>query len=246
MSQASEVASFSHMTSSSIDMECDSVSRSAIEIAYEKILQRIICGELVAGEVLTSAGLAEELEMSRTPVVAAIDRLVADSIVAKGSNRRLHVKDSSEGWMVQIHGLRERLEPYATEKAATRMPEKVMEKLENISTQVANASNDDDWLKASWRFDYSLHLSIADYCGNTPICETIYKCWEFNRITYQIGVCTERVLKANMYDQHRQILSAIRQRNSELAQAAMTMHLRASVWPMDVYTRPTHQLGPRA
>ena len=52
-------------------------------LAYEKLLEFILSGELAPGTVLNERRLALELEISRTPVREAISRLAAEGLVVQ-------------------------------------------------------------------------------------------------------------------------------------------------------------------
>ena len=58
-------------------------------LAYEKLLELILAGELAPGAVLNERKLAIELEMSRTPVREAISRLAAEGLFADERKRPL-------------------------------------------------------------------------------------------------------------------------------------------------------------
>ena len=56
-------------------------------LAYEKLLEFILSGELAPGTVLNERRLALELEISRTPVREAISRLAAEGLITSLDNR---------------------------------------------------------------------------------------------------------------------------------------------------------------
>src|SRR5262245_12221559 len=104
--------------SASLDDGSAGEDLSFIDEVYNEILLRIIRGQYSSGTVLTSTRLAHELNVSRTPVVAAIDRLAADGILQKERNRRAVVREGAEQWLRQVHELREMVEPSAAALAA--------------------------------------------------------------------------------------------------------------------------------
>jgi DNA-binding GntR family transcriptional regulator len=198
-----------------------------VDDVYDKILSRIIDGRLATGQAITSTRLARELSVSRTPVVSAIDRLASDGILVKEKNRRARVRDGADNWLVQIHQLREILEPPAASLAAARMPAAELRRLESLADAAA-PSSDPQWEQAARELDFALHLSIADHCGNLPLRRSIYRCWQFKRLSYELG-CSNPEVEEIGYREHQAILAALIHRDSATASAAMLFHLRSSL-----------------
>ncbi|WP_176699675.1 GntR family transcriptional regulator [Neobacillus massiliamazoniensis] len=71
------------------------MSISLIDTAYTTIRQKILSCEYMPGSLLSIYKLAEELEMSRTPVSNAIARLELEGLVVALKNRGVMVKDVS-------------------------------------------------------------------------------------------------------------------------------------------------------
>jgi DNA-binding GntR family transcriptional regulator len=200
--------------------------RSSVDDVYSAILLKIIHLHAASGTVLTSTSLARELGVSRTPVVSALDRLAADGMLQKAMNRRAIVRKGAENWLLHIHELREMLEPKAAALAATRITPTALRALADLSVQ-AVPSDKPTWIGAARAFDYALHLTIADHCGNLPLRTTIYKCWSYKRISYDIGSDKRASLEVG-YREHVSILQALERHDADTASAAMLFHLRSA------------------
>jgi DNA-binding GntR family transcriptional regulator len=199
---------------------------SSVDEVYSQILHRIVKGDLPSGSVLTSTRLAKQLDVSRTPVVAALDRLVADGILQKQKNRRAIVRGGAEHWLAQVHQLREIVEPPAAALAATRITPEALEVLERLR-QAAVPSHTAEWMMAARKFDHALHLAIADHCGNLPLRKTIYKSWTYKRLVFDAGYNHAAPAESG-YREHVAILEALVQRDPATASAAMLFHLRSA------------------
>ena len=147
---------------------------SSVDEVYSQILLRIVKGDLPSGSILTSTRLAMQLNVSRTPIVAALDRLVADGILQKEKNRRAIVREGAEHWLTQVHQLHEFVEPPAAGLAAVRMTQEALGILEQFR-RAAEPNESPNWIAAARKFDHAIHLAIADHCGNLPLRKTIYK-----------------------------------------------------------------------
>ena len=70
-------------------------SKSLIDTAYTKIRQKIIHGDFMPGTLLSENELANELNMSRTPIRTAISHLESEGFVVSFKNRGTLVKEIS-------------------------------------------------------------------------------------------------------------------------------------------------------
>ena len=197
-----------------------------VDEIYEQILLRIIRGELAGGQKLKSTVLAKGLKVSRTPIVQALQRLAADGIVTLEPNKRAVVRQGAENWLVGVHQLRELLEPPAVALAAQQIPDDELMRLRQLADAAAPRKHA-KWAEAVRRFDFALHLAIADHTGNLAMREAIRKCWSYKRLSYSaVSESPQSLQKA--YEQHLAILDAMTKRDSATASAAMLYHLRSA------------------
>lgn len=88
--------------------------------AYELIRAAIVENRYAPGERLIEQRIAREFGLSRTPVREALRRLEAEGLVVSERNRGARVRQMSPTEVVDLYGLRIRLESYAAELAAER------------------------------------------------------------------------------------------------------------------------------
>lgn len=198
--------------------------QSLVDEVYHRVLARIVRGELPGGSELKSTQLADQLGVSRTPVVQALSRLIADGIVTQRMNMRAVVRPGAENWLSEIHELRLLLEPAAAARAAQSMTAAALESLQCESTAVAPLA-DPQWYERARRFDFLLHLTIADHCNNQPLRGAIYKCWQYKGLSYELGADDPQAFLRG-YEGHNSVLAALKARDSQTAAAAMELHLR--------------------
>ncbi len=87
---------------------------------YEKIYQRIVEGTYLPGQRLIEQRIAEELEVSRTPVREAFRRLETAGLIVAEKNRGAVVRAVTRADVEDLYELRSRLEALAAERAAVR------------------------------------------------------------------------------------------------------------------------------
>ena len=91
--------------------------------AYTKVRAAIVENRYPPGHRLVEQRIAEELGLSRTPVREALRMLQAEGLVVSERNRGAMVRPLSETEIVDLYGLRIRLESYAVEVATERATE---------------------------------------------------------------------------------------------------------------------------
>jgi DNA-binding GntR family transcriptional regulator len=204
----------------------DSADGSRVEAVYERILLQIVRGDLAGGTELKSTQIAQQLGLSRTPVVQALQRLAADGIVTLEKNKRAVVRPGAENWLVELHELRELLEPAAAARAAQRIGDDDLARLKALA-EAARPHAHAEWPAAAQQFDFALHLAIADHAGNFALTETLRKIWTFKRISYLAAPEPAETLERG-YGEHLALLAALAAHDSETARAAMLFHLRSA------------------
>jgi DNA-binding GntR family transcriptional regulator len=93
------------------------------ELAYEQMRAAIVENRYTPGQRLVEQRIAEELGLSRTPVREALHLLEAEGLVVSERNRGAMVRPLSTTEVVDLYGLRVRLESYAVEVATERATE---------------------------------------------------------------------------------------------------------------------------
>ncbi|HVX18708.1 MAG TPA: GntR family transcriptional regulator [Acidimicrobiales bacterium] len=91
--------------------------------AYAQVREAIVENRYPPGHRLVEQRLAAELGLSRTPVREALRMLEAEGLVVSVRNRGAMVRPISETEVVDLYGLRIRLESYAVEVATERATE---------------------------------------------------------------------------------------------------------------------------
>lgn len=199
---------------------------SRVDEVYQQILLQIVRGEIQGGAPLKSTQLAKSLGLSRTPVVQALQRLASDGIVTLAVNKRAVVRPGAENWLVEIHEIRELLEPHAAALAAERLTSEDLTEL-RVLAAAARPHASPDWVEAAQRFDFALHLTLADRSGNFALCDAIRKCWSFKRLSYAAMPEKPASLERG-YGEHLAILEALERGDGDTARAAMLFHLRSA------------------
>lgn len=203
----------------------DPQKRSLADVAHDRILLKIIRGELPAGSELKSTRLAAQLTMSRTPIVKALARLAASGIIRQTPNLRATVRPGAEDWLVDIHRMRQLVEPEAARISCGLIPVPVLHDLVLLCRD-ARPSAELVWQAAARWFDEAIHLTVAEFCGNLSMRQILRHCWTYKRLSYEAGKDSEADLRRG-YQQHAAILKALMDGEPESASRLMARHLES-------------------
>jgi DNA-binding GntR family transcriptional regulator len=204
----------------------DPERRSLADEAHDRILLKIVRGELTAGTELKTTKLSEMLGMSRTPVMQALSRLTADGIVNQSLNQRATVRPGSENWLVDLHQVRQLLEPEAAGACVGRIPSEVLADLE-LLVRDATPGKSPHWQTAARWLDQALHLVIAEFGGNLAMRAILRRCWSYKRLSYEAGNDTDRHLREG-WRQHAGLIDAISAGDHGEVERRMEAHLKSA------------------
>src|SRR5205809_1514706 len=95
-------------------------ARSQSELAYQRILDRVVSLEMPPGSVVNEARLREELKIGRTPIREALQRLARENLVRSIPHRGTFVTDVNITDLARITEVRVVLEAHAARLAAEK------------------------------------------------------------------------------------------------------------------------------
>lgn len=207
----------------------DGSAPPAAEQAYQTLRDRIMSGDLASGVRLIERSLAEELGLSRTPVRAAITRLIHEGFAERGEGYSTRVASFPETELDQIFEIRRRLESYAAARAARHATDNQIDELDRFTSRMEALTPPRSMQ------DYS---DIADI--NTRFHRIIYEAAQSQRLiavlqlSVDIGVVSrtyfsysEEALRRSARH-HRELVDALRARSPDWAEAVMSAHIMAA------------------
>ncbi|ASV20258.1 MULTISPECIES: GntR family transcriptional regulator [Klebsiella] len=183
----------------------------------ENQLRKLILNmELGPGERLTERWAEATFNASRTPVRAALQKLESEGLVCRDGLRWLVAPiDVSEVEQLCIY--REVLEVAALKLSASQMTEEQLNGLENLlKTNTVDASEDvmDD-------VGTQFHLQLAGLCQNAFIFQGISDA--LRRLSRARWL--DKAPSNPAWDDHREIIAALRSRDTDKAAELLAIHL---------------------
>jgi DNA-binding GntR family transcriptional regulator len=92
----------------------------------------MLMGDLPLGSRLSELGLAREIGISRTPIREALNRLGTEGFLEQVPHYGTFVKELRRENVQELYELREMLEGYAAERAATRLTRDQLDELQRL------------------------------------------------------------------------------------------------------------------
>ena len=132
------------ITQAAVKQEFQPDPRSLAEKAYQILVRKIIRLELDPGEPLAEKTLIEELEIGRTPIREALQRLAVEGLVVHMPNRGMFVTEVNATNAQHIYEFRSLIEGQAARLAASRASDKEIRDLTALHLALVDATEDDD------------------------------------------------------------------------------------------------------
>jgi DNA-binding GntR family transcriptional regulator len=179
--------------------------------------------KLKGGEAILEAKLAESLNISRTPLREALQRLEGEGLVMKNGSRSYMVRGVDLAEYLQSLKVREILEPEAAALAIGRIdPGAVAAVRTEIATLRDTAAPYDR--EDHWRVDARLHELFIDACGN-PVLTQMIRGLRATTHLFEIARLRDRLQPDNL--EHIAILDALDAGDAKAARKAAQQHLRS-------------------
>ncbi len=192
------------------------------EMVFETLREAIIKGLLRPGERLMEIQIAEELGVSRTPVREAIRKLELEGFLVMVARKGAYVADISVKDITDIFEVRAALEGLAAGLAAERITEEELEQLERALVQTSEATTGD--LNTVVQSDTSFHELIYRASRNHRLQQIVIHLQE--QIQRFRAVSLSQPGRTSVFiEEHRKIVEAISERNSELASLLAREHI---------------------
>ena len=173
---------------------------------YDELRELIVAGELP--ERISESALAERLQVSRTPVREALERLHGDGLVdARGRGVRLKTLDSRE--LRAVYRVRAALEGLTAELVAERQRagEIAPAELERLARAADDATRAGD-LAAGAAHNRAFHLRIAELADNPPALDALRRIWDQIVVSTKLSLVAPKRTAA-VDEEHRRLLDAI-------------------------------------
>ena len=194
---------------------------------YLILKNMIIDRKLLPGEKIRQEKLAQELGISRTPLVAALKFLEHEKLVESKPRRGFFVRLFKKQEMVSIFELREVLEGLAARRAALQVTDGEIDRLQNFFAAFKSQADISDYRSYS-KEDRRFHNFVIQV-GAKEFLRSILETYNIISFSYQV-VSSEGLVRSpnETLEEHLAVIGAISDRDPEAAETLMRRHFKRS------------------
>jgi GntR family transcriptional regulator, vanillate catabolism transcriptional regulator len=201
------------------------VEKSLTEIVYQKIKQMMLDYEIIPGQRLIFSDLAKRLGVSRTPVNTALSILANEGFLDFVPNQGYTVHQISREEALSLYEMREILEIGSIEKVIANLNAEAIAGLERKRTLFEEAVAD-NLSRERFILDQEFHVGILEIADNKYLPDYFREVYQ--RIFLRHRVESLRPGRAtSVVEEHRQLLSAIIEKDVAKAKKQITAHITA-------------------
>lgn len=199
------------------------------ELAYARVRELILTGELAPGAVLNQATVARQIGVSTTPLREALRRLAQQGLVELGAHRDARVAPLDATEARDLVELRQHLDPLAAGLAAQRRTAADLAEMAESLTRLESLPRDPSpaQLAGHRRF----HAAVYRASHNALLVGTLEGLWDktdrYRRHALRAGRSDEEV--AQRAEEHRLLVEAVQDRDADAATDLMRRHVETSL-----------------
>lgn len=189
--------------------------------AYQTLKERLINCVYEPGSLLKEGQLAEELDLSRTPIREALNRLETDGFVKILPKKGIYVPEIQLSDILQIFQARIEVEPITLKMAAPHLPGEELLRFRDAFS--SGSPRPKDILK----LDMAMHLFFIEHCGNYYLIDMMHRLFD-NNTKFFIASRQESLDMSTCCQEHMDIITLLLEKNYEKAQALLHNHIARS------------------
>lgn len=192
------------------------------------IRQRIFDGTYPAGNYIRLEQLAAELGISVTPVREALFGLRAEGLLTQQPRRGFVVLPVTRRDIDDVAGVQAHIGGELASRAAVHITDGQVEELARIQRQLEDAYAQDDH-EGAVRLNHEFHRGV-NVAAESPRLAQVMS--QITRYALESVFPTVEGWPEQSTHDHRRVLAALKERDGELARAAMAEHLCAASKPL--------------
>jgi DNA-binding GntR family transcriptional regulator len=192
------------------------------------VRKRIFDGTYAAGKYVRLDQLAAELGISVTPVREALFELKAEGILAQRPHRGFVVLPVTNRDITDVSNVQAHIGGLLAARAAANVSDEQLRELHRIQSELEAAyAGDDEELAV--RLNHEFHRAINVAADSPKLAQLMS---QITRYAPESVFPTIAGWPRKSIRHHRRLLTALRQRDEDLARTAMSEHLAAGAAPL--------------
>ena len=196
---------------------------SQSDTAYRIIKEKIVTLQLPPASLLNETDLMNELDLGRTPIREALQRLAMENLVVIWPRRGTIVTDLNMSDLQKIFELRLELEPLMVRLAAERaLPEEIAQ-MEQLFANVDAILNESDHHQLI-RLDIEVHRLLAQAAHNEFLAEVLERLYTHVLRLWYVSLHKISHLPEAIQE-HQEIINAVKTGDGDRAAEIMRTHV---------------------
>jgi len=197
-------------------------ARSQSEEAYLRIRDRIVCLEMPPGSVVEEGRLRDELEIGRTPIREALQRLAWENLVRSVPHRGTFVTDVNITDLARITEVRVILEAHAARLAAERRGARDRDAIADLLERVDTVELTNQ--RELMQLDQEVHRQVYRSARNSFLEGTLERYFNLSLRLWFL-VLDRGIRLREAVEEHRELLRAVLAGDGDRAEQCMRRHV---------------------
>ena len=198
---------------------------SLADRAYQDLRRRILDSQLPPGSALSVPALARSLNISRSPVREAVQRLIHDGLATHAPHRGAEVARLEISDLLEIYVVKEALVGLAGRLAAPRLTQRDVEDLRRMIAEQEDALGADTHQSQYMAMDVAFHGLINRVAGNSTLLDTLAQFDTRTSLAFPSAWSEQEYARLSVQE-HRAIADALIAGDADLAERASASHVR--------------------
>ncbi len=211
---------------------------STKDFAYHELKKLIVNGDLEPDQPIMEEHVASDLNISRTPLREAIQRLELEGLINRQQNGRLKVSPISVHEVKEIFQVRSLLEGLLAREATLIVTENDIQELRTITKLIVDAANEDR-RKDVVRYGSQFHTFLYSISNHHTAIKILMQLNDHISRYRRLGPIRNSERSARAAKEHQAIFELIEKRDADGVEEAMKHHidnsLKSAVESIEVY-----------
>lgn len=190
---------------------------------FNKIREDILNGRFKENDELREAAIGDELGVSRTPVREAFRQLELEGLIRIVPNKGAYVTGISSADVADIYEIRSLLEGLCARWATNRIPKEKLEEMEE-TILLSEFHLQKEHFEQLIELDNRFHMLLYEACGSKMLIHLLKDFHQYVRKQRQ-QTLSDRERAAEAVAEHKAIMLALKDGNSELAEKLADEHI---------------------
>lgn len=188
---------------------------------YSVLHDMAVTFQFQPGGRINEVELARKLEVSRTPLREALQRLVSEGFLIVRPNKGFFCRELDPKEIFDLYEFRRGVEMFSVRLACERATAERLAALSRFLDETADAPDDAN-IEQVLYYDQNFHETIASLSGNGELVRTLKNVNSRIYFVRWVAMTGQRALTQR---EHRAILAAIQSRDADKADALMADHI---------------------